>query len=113
MIVIKAVAHVTADSVDPVAEQVREIRTRTLKRPGVIGYDFFQQDDDHVVALEVYENSDILLAHIDAGGFDELFKLIEVETIELMGPVSNEARSRFEALGNVAIYPSITEARVT
>jgi quinol monooxygenase YgiN len=111
MIVIKAIAHVTADSVDPVAKEVKEIRTRTLKRPGVIGYDFFQQDDDHVVALEVYEDSDILLAHIDGGGFDDLFKLIEVERIELMGPVSDEARSRFEALANVEMYPSITEAR--
>ena len=79
MIVIKAIAHVTTDSVDRVAEEVREIRTRTLKRPGVIGYDFFQQDDDHVVALEVYEDSDVLIAHVDAGGFDALFEMIAVE----------------------------------
>ena len=110
MIVIKAIARVTAGSLDPVAEEVKEIRTRSLRRPGVIGYDFFQQDDDHVVALEVYEDSDVLIAHIDAGGFEGLFELIEIERIELMGPVSAEIRSRFEALGNVAMYPSITEA---
>jgi hypothetical protein len=28
-----------------------------------------------------------------------------------MGPISAEVRSRFEALANVAIYPSITETR--
>jgi quinol monooxygenase YgiN len=110
MIVIKAISRVTADSLDPVVQQVREIRTRTLKRPGVLGYDFFAQDDDHVVALEVYEDSDVLIAHIDGGGFDELFKLIEVERIELMGPVSDEVRSRFEPIGTVSMYPSITEA---
>ncbi len=111
MIVIKAIAHVTTGSVDRVAEEVSEIRTRTLKRPGVIGYDFFQQDDDHVVALEVYEDSDVLIAHVDAGGFDALFEMIAVERIELMGPVSDEVRSRFEAVGNVEMYPSITEAQ--
>jgi quinol monooxygenase YgiN len=111
MIVIKAIARVTADSFDPVVDEVKEIRTRSLKRPGVIGYDFFRQDDDHVVALEVYEDSDVLIAHIDAGGFDGLFKLIEIERIEMMGPVSAEVHSRFAALGNLGMYPSITEAR--
>jgi quinol monooxygenase YgiN len=110
MIVIKAISRVTADSLDPVVEQVKEIKARSLKRPGVIGYDFFQQDDDHVVALEVFEDSDVLIAHLDGGGFDGLFKLIEVERIELMGPISAEIRSRFEALANVAMYPSITNA---
>jgi quinol monooxygenase YgiN len=110
MIVIKAIARITAGSVDPVAAEVKEIRTRSLRRAGVIGYDFFQQDDGHVIALEVYEDSDVLIAHIDAGGFEGLFELIEIERIELMGPVSAEVRSRFEALGNVAMYPSITEA---
>ena len=83
MLVIKATARVTADSLDPIVDQVKEIRTRSLKRRGVLGYDFFRQDDDHVVALEVYEDSDVLIAHMDAGGFDELFKLIEIERIEV------------------------------
>jgi quinol monooxygenase YgiN len=111
MIVIKAISRVTAESLDPVVEQVKEIKARSLERLGVIGYDFFQQDEEHVVALEVFEDSDVLIAHVDGGGFDELFKLIEVERIELMGPISAEVRSRFEALANVAIYPSITETR--
>ena len=111
MIVIKAIAHLTTGSIDRVAEEVSAIRTRTLKRPGVIGYDFFRQDADHVVALEVYEDSDVLIAHVDAGGFDALFEMIAVDKIELMGPVSDEVRSRFEVIGNVEMYPSITEAR--
>ena len=111
MLVIKATARVTADSLDPIVDQVKEIRTRSLKRRGVLGYDFFRQDDDHVVALEVYEDSDVLIAHMDAGGFDELFKLIEIERIEVMGPVSAEVRSRFAELESLGMYPSLTEAR--
>jgi quinol monooxygenase YgiN len=113
MIVIKAIARMGTDSLDPVVKEVKEIRTRTLRRPGVLGYDFFQQDDDHVIALEVYADSEVLLAHIDAGGFDGLFALVEIERIELMGPASDEVRARFEQLGNVALYPSITEPAVS
>ena len=111
MIIIKATARVTADSLDSIVDEVNEIRTRSLKRPGVIGYDFFRQDDDHVIILEVYEDSDVLIAHMDAGGFDGLFKLIEMERIEIMGPASAEVRSRFAALENAGMYPSLTEAR--
>jgi len=112
MIVIKAVSRVTADSIDPVVEEVTEIRARTLRRAGVLGYDFFRQDDDHVVAIEVYADSDVLAAHIDAGGFEGLFELLEIERIELMGPVSAEVRGRFEAMANVSMYPSLTADRM-
>ena len=112
MIAIKAVARVTAADMEPVIAAVRGAKEASLRLPGCLAYDFFQQDSDHIVTLEVYDASQAVIDHIDQIDFSDLFALIDMMDVEVFGNPEPELRARFEALEKVSIYPSVTDHAV-
>jgi quinol monooxygenase YgiN len=108
MIAIKAIARVTAGDMEPVVAAVREVKTASLSLPGALAYDFFQQDEGHLVTLEAYDSSEAVIAHVDGIDFTDLFAVVEMTDVEVFGNPSPELRARFDALDKVSIYPSVT-----
>lgn len=108
MIVIKASSRVKDGQGDAAVAAATAVRERSLKRSGVLGYDFFREDDTHFVVIEVYDGSETLLAHVEAGGFDDLFAVTEVLRIEAFGDPSPEVRALFASFGAFTVYPSVT-----
>jgi quinol monooxygenase YgiN len=109
MIAIKAIARVTAGDMDPVIAAVRDVKVASLNLPGALAYDFFQQDDGHLVTLEAYDSSEAVIAHVEGVDFTDLFAVVEMTDVEVFGNPSPELRARFDALENVTIYPSVTD----
>lgn len=109
MIAIKAVARLKVGELAPVVAAVRQVKVASLNEPGCLAYDFFQQDAGHLVTLEVYESSEAIIRHVDNIDFDDLLAVVDMTDVEVFGNPGPELRTRFDALGNVSIYPSATD----
>ncbi len=108
MIVIRAVIRINEGQADAARAEATTVARRSVKRDGVLGYDFFALDEDRIVVIEVYDSSETLLAHINGGGFDELFSVTSVEELEIYGDPADEAKAIFAAITTPAILPSFT-----
>lgn len=109
MIVIRAVIRISDGEADAARAAMSTVAERSVKREGVLGYDFFRLDEDRVVVIEVYDTSETLLAHVNGGDFDELFAVTSVEKLEIYGDPADEAKAIFSAFGAPTIHSSFTK----
>jgi quinol monooxygenase YgiN len=102
--------------VAPIPGKLREaraaaaaLRAEAAKDPGVIILDFFQEAaSERLVVIEVYRDSQALLDYIAAGQFGDFRARVEVQSIEVYGDLTAEARATVAQFGPVTFHEPLS-----
>ncbi len=84
MVIVHVYIHIKSEYIEPFKEATIENARNSIQEPGIVRFDFIQQQDDssRFMLIEIYRSPQAIDAHKDAGHYRKWRDTVEIMMAE-------------------------------